>query len=43
MILAEVEEILIYSLADNMKDDDGISMREKKFQGDFDIVWRLKR
>lgn len=37
------EEILIYSLADNMKDDGGISVREKKFQGDFDIVWRLKR
>lgn len=30
---------IIYSVADNLKDDGGISQNEKKWQGDYDIVW----
>ena len=39
----EGEEILVYSLAEDMKDDGGISRREKSFRGSFDIVWRFKK
>jgi len=30
---------IVYSVGDNLKDDGGISQNEKKWQGDFDIVW----
>lgn len=34
---------IIYSLGDNAKDDGGISAVEKRWQGDFDIVWKCER
>ena len=34
---------VIYSLGDNAKDDGGISAVEKRWQGDFDIVWKCEK
>jgi hypothetical protein len=34
---------IIYSLGDNLKDDDGVSHEEKRWRGDYDIVWRLTK
>lgn len=36
----EGDGFIVYSLGDNAKDDGGISGLEKRWQGDFDIVWR---
>jgi len=33
---------IVYSVADNMKDDGGFSQNEKGWQGDYDIVWEDK-
>lgn len=30
---------IVYSVGDNLKDDGGVSQNEKKWQGDYDIVW----
>ena len=30
---------IVYSVGDNLKDDGGVSQNEKKWKGDFDIVW----
>lgn len=33
---------IVYSIGDNLKDDNGISQKEKGWKGDFDIVWEDK-
>jgi len=33
--------ILVYSLGENLKDDWGVSQEEKRWKGDYDIVWKL--
>lgn len=35
-----IEGFILYSLGPNMKDDGGIDAKEKKWEGDYDIVWR---
>lgn len=40
---ARGDSFIIYSLGDNLKDDDGVSHEEKRWRGDYDIVWRLSK